>query len=301
MLAVLAGAALIAVSATLVRLSGATPGMAAFFRCAFALPPLWGVMRLDRRRAGRSPLRGRARGLAWLAGVAFGADLVLWSHAINAVGAGLATVLGNLQVVFVALIAWIALGERPAKPLLIALGPMFFGVVLIGGLFGSHTYGNTWVGVGFGAATSICYAAFILLLRGAGGPAVGAVAPLFEATFAGAVTSGGLALVFGDARLATPWPTLGWLALLAVSSQVVGWLLISRHLTALPAALTSALLLVQPAGAVVLGAVIFGENPSVEQLGGVALLLAGVVGATAFGAARPAAATRRRAPDRRPA
>ena len=42
----------------------------------------------------------------------FAADLTFWHHSIDAVGAGLATVLGNIQVVFVGLLAW-ALGERP--------------------------------------------------------------------------------------------------------------------------------------------------------------------------------------------
>lgn len=301
-LAVLAGAGCIAASATLVRLSGATPGLAAFFRCAFAVPLLWGLMRVDRRRPDRRPLPSHARRLAWLGGVLLGIDLVLWSHAINAVGAGLATVLGNLQVLFVALIAWITLGERPARPLLIALPLMLVGVVLIGGVFGSHTYGSsTWLGVIFGTGTSICYAGFILLLRAAGRPTgdgsrrtaeVGTVAPLFEATLGAAAAAGALAVFLGDVRLPAPWPTLGWLALLATSSQVVGWLLISRHLAALPAALTSTLLLVQPAGAVGLGALVFGENPSGEQLCGVAILLAGVVVATTFGggARRPVTA-----------
>ena len=44
----------------------------------------------------------------------FAADLTFWHYSIEAVGAGLATVLGNIQVVLVALLAWAVLGERPA-------------------------------------------------------------------------------------------------------------------------------------------------------------------------------------------
>lgn len=286
-LAVLAGAGCIAASATLVRLAGTTAGMAALFRCAFAVPVLWGLMLVDRRRAHRRPLPRRARWLARLAGVAFAIDLVLWSHAIDAVGAGLATVLGNLQVLFVALIAWTVLGERPARPLFVALPVMLVGVVFIGGVFGSHTYGSSPVlGVIFGTGTSICYAGFILLLRAAGlttgsSAEVGTIAPLHEATLGATVGAAVLAVVLGDVRLEAPWPALGWLALLAVSSQVVGWLLISRSLPVLPATLTSTLLLVQPVGAVVLGAIVFGEDPSGAQLVGVAILLTGVLVATA--------------------
>ena len=80
-------------------------------------------------------------------------------------------------------------------------------------------------------------------------------------------------LVIGDARLVPTWPSAGWLFTLALSSQVMGWLLISASLPRLPAALTSVLLTVQPIGSVALAALIFGESPTPLQLGGVALVL----------------------------
>jgi hypothetical protein len=48
LLAVAAGALAIAFSAILVRLSGASPLAAAVYRCAYAVPPLWALARLDR-------------------------------------------------------------------------------------------------------------------------------------------------------------------------------------------------------------------------------------------------------------
>ncbi|MFG2293056.1 DMT family transporter [Streptomyces sp. NPDC048603] len=299
---VLAGAGFIAASATFVRLADTTAGMAAFYRCAFAVPVLWALMVLDRKRAGRIRLSARARRLARLAGVALACDLVLWSHTINAVGSGLATVLGNLQVVFVALIAWTVLGERPARSLLVALPLMLAGVVLIGGVFGSGTYGDSpGLGVLFGVGTSLAYAGYILILRASGlstgkSAEVGTIAPLYEATLGAAVGAAVLSFAVGDVRLDVPWASLGWLLVLALSSQVVGWLLISRSLPALPAALTSTLLLVQPVGAVALGAAVFGESPSAEQLGGVAVLLAGVLVAAAGSGRSPRPASAGTAP-----
>ena len=43
------------------------------------------------------------------------ADLILWHHSIEDVGAGLATVLANIQVGLVPLVAWLMLSERPAS------------------------------------------------------------------------------------------------------------------------------------------------------------------------------------------
>ena len=47
------------------------------------------------------PARDGQQRLALLAGMFFAADLIFWHQAIADVGAGLATVLGNLQVVIV--------------------------------------------------------------------------------------------------------------------------------------------------------------------------------------------------------
>jgi drug/metabolite transporter (DMT)-like permease len=83
--------------------------------------------------------------------------------------------------------------------------------------------------------------------------------------------------VLGEDRLVPSWPAHGWLLLLALSSQVLGWLLITSSLPRLPAALASVLLTIQPVGSVVLGIAIFGESPSGLQVLGVAAVLGGLV------------------------
>ena len=119
MLAGLAGAATIAFSAILAGLAEVAPATAAAFRCLYAVPVLGVLAAWEARRVGPRPWRERR--LSLLAGLFFAADLVLWHYAIGDVGAGLATVLGNLQVVVVALAAWAVLGERPDRAVLAAL------------------------------------------------------------------------------------------------------------------------------------------------------------------------------------
>ena len=53
-----------------------------------------------------------------VAGILFAGDLVFWHHAVDHVGAGLATVLGNLQVVIVAFGTWVLFGEKPSNRVL---------------------------------------------------------------------------------------------------------------------------------------------------------------------------------------
>jgi drug/metabolite transporter (DMT)-like permease len=275
----LLGALVIAFSAILVRLAEVTPATAAFFRCAYAVPPLMLLAWLERRRYG--PRERRARLLAYAAGAFFAADLIFWHYSIDAVGAGLATVLGNVQVVLVALLAWMALGERPSARVLGAIPVVFLGVVLISGVIGSGAYGDDpALGVLYGVLTAITYALFLLTLREAGSDLRRPVGALFDATLSAAVfcAIGGVAI--GDLDWAPGLESQAWLIVLALSSQVMGWLLISVSLPRLPAAITSVVLTLQPVGTVLLGALLLSESPSPVQLSGVAIVLAGVAFAT---------------------
>jgi drug/metabolite transporter (DMT)-like permease len=275
-----AGALVIAFSAPLVRLAEVSPSTAAVFRCAYALPVLGLLAWLERSRHG--PADARHARLALVAGFFFAADLTFWHHSIAAVGAGLATVLANVQVVLVGVLAWALLRERPDARAMRSVPVVLVGVVLISGAVGSGAYGkDPALGVLYGLLTALAYAVFLLILRGAGGIGQRPAGPLFLATLSAAVFAflGGLAVGDFDA---VPGPeSQAWLVTLALTSQVLGWLLISIALPRVPALITSIVLTIQPIGSVILGAAIFGESPSAFQLAGVALILGGVVLATA--------------------
>jgi drug/metabolite transporter (DMT)-like permease len=275
-LAAVLGALTIAFSAILVELAGVPPATAAIFRCAYALPLLWALARREDRRYGPRPARDRR--LAIPAGLFFAADLIAWHHAIHDVGAGLATVLGNTQVIVVPFAARIFLAERVQRRILVALPLVCAGVVLISGVLETGAYGaDPPRGVLFGVLTGLTYAGFILVLRQGSQDLRRPAGPLFDTTAVATVAAlvGGVAL--GEARLVPSWPAHAWLVLLALSSQVLGWLLINVSLPRLPAALTSVTLTIQPIGSVILGAVLLGQEPSALQLTGVAAILAGLL------------------------
>jgi drug/metabolite transporter (DMT)-like permease len=295
-----AGAVCISSSAVLMRLAGTSASLTALGRCVFALPVLGALAWLERRR-GAPPMPSRRRWLARLAGVILAADLIVWDHAIGAIGAGLGTVVGNLEVLIISVLAWMFLGERPRRSLVLASPVMLAGLVLVGGLIdgpGSRAYGaDPGLGVAYGAGVALLYAIYILMLRQAtsspgsapGSPAgaaprapaaVAVAAPLFEATVGATAGSVVLGLALGDFQHGlgpAPGAALGWLALLALTSQVIGWLLITVSMPRLAAGMIGALLLIQPAGSVALSYLFLGEHPSELQLTGVLLMLAGVV------------------------
>ena len=268
----LLGACVIAFSSILVRLSHASPSTAAVFRCAYALPVLGALAWWEDRAHG--PRAWADRRIAIAAGVFFAADLILWHNSIEDVGAGLATVLANIQVVFVPLVAWVALHERPAARVLAALPLALGGVLLISGVLEAHAFGShPQRGTILGVAAGLAYVGFLLLLRRGGVDLRRPAGPLFDATATATVACVLAGLAIGDVNLVPVWPGAGWLVALALSSQVVGWLAISVSLPRLPAALTSLLLTVQPLGSVIAAAAIFGESPSALQLSGVVVVL----------------------------
>lgn len=245
----------------------------------FGIPLLVLVALAERRRHG--PLPDRARLLAVAAGVFFTGDLMFWHHAIEYVGAGLATVLGNLQVLIVGVVAWVLLGERPSRATLAAVPVVLAGVVLISGVIGSGAYGaDPALGVALGLLTAVCYSAYLLLIRIGGRDTRRPAGPVALATVAVALSATAVGSVAGDLDL-TPGPaSLFWLAMLGVTAQSIGYLCISISLPRLPAVVTSVILLAQPPTTVFLAMILLDERPSVWQLFGVALVIGGIALAT---------------------
>jgi drug/metabolite transporter (DMT)-like permease len=275
-LAALAGALAISFSGILFRVAHVSPTTGALFRCLYALVPLWLLSRREDLRYGPRPLKQRA--LAWLAGLFFAIDLVAWHQGIEEVGAGLATVLGNLQVVLVGLLAWAILRERPSGRSLAAIPVALVGVVLISGAFEHGAYGrNPGLGVAYGILTALAYSGFLLVLREGNRDLRRPAGPLFDATLVSALGVIPIGLVWGNIDWVPDWKAQGYLMLLALTSQALGWLLISITLPRLPAALTSVLLTFQPVLSVLFAWMILAETPSGLQLGGVALVLCGLL------------------------
>jgi len=267
-----AGALCIALTSVFIKISGASGATSAFWRCAFSLPFL-AVLAV--REARRSGVRAKVL-LPLLGGLGLGLDFVLWGEAIPRVGAGVATMLLSIQVVIVPVLALVFLKERPDRRFLVVAPTLLIGIVLAGGLIGSSVTGSDPVlGVLFALAAGAGYSAYLLLLRISSGPAT-QVRSLFLATLSAGSVSVVVGLPTHKLDLAPSLPSLGWFALLALIGQVVGWLLIAGALPRLAASTGATMMLLQPVGSVVFGIVLLGEQPSVLQLTGCAIVLAAV-------------------------
>ena len=274
-----AGAISLSASAVLLGLAATNPATASTARCLFALPVVAALAIAEKRRHGA--LSRRACVWAGVCGVLFAADMLWWTQSIPEVGAGLSTVLVNVQVALVPLLAWLIDGERIGARFLWALPVILVGVLLAGGIFEHGVSGtNPAAGTVHSIAAALCYSGFLFLLRrgGQGGQPMQTYAIVLASAAAVAMAVG----LFGGNLDVTPgWSTAGWLVLVTLSGQLLGWLLVAIYTPKLPSEVSSALLMLMPIGAIVLGALVLGERPSPLQLAGCALVLVASYAGTA--------------------
>lgn len=276
----LAGAAIIGTNGIMVELSGVPPTVSAFWRMAFAGPLLlsWVVA-----SGGWRALAPRTWGWIAATGAMFAADLWLWHRSILLVGPGLATLLGNAQVFFMALAGALFFHER--------IGPRFLAGLLLafGGLWlmlGAHWSGLApeyrW-GVWLGLGTGVCYAVYNLGLRRSQREAhvdPARSAPVAQVLGIAALVSaaflGGAGLAEGSAFAIPSLKSLVVLLALAGLGHCLSWVLISRAMSHLRVAMVGLLLLLQPVVAFVLDVWLFGRPTEPVEWLGLALTLAGI-------------------------
>jgi drug/metabolite transporter (DMT)-like permease len=266
------GAVCISASAVLLSLAAATPASASAARCLLALPVMTIFARFEPQRQGR--LSAGDCVSAAVCGVLFAGDMLWWTQAIPEVGAGLSTVLVNTQVAIVPMLAWLVDHERIRARFLWSLPAILGGVLLAGGVF-EHGVGGSdpTSGTIHAIFAAVCYSGFLFLLRRGGQQSDRPLQTYTVVLATAAIVALAVGLLGNSLMFAVGWSTAGWLALVTITGQLLGWVLVALCSPKLPSDVSSALLLLTPIGAVLFGAVVLAERPSPLQLAGCALVL----------------------------
>ncbi len=280
LLRMLAGAALIGTNGLMVRYAQTPPTVSAFWRMLF------GGLMLGLALAAVGRLRAMPRRV-WLwslvPAAAFAADLWLWHRSILLVGPGLATLLANAQVFFMALAGVLLYRER--------LGPRFVGGIMLAFVGLWLLLGDGWStlpaeyrwGVWLGLGTGLCYAAYNLGLKRAQheareSDAVSApvVQVLAVASLASAALLGLAGWAEGAAFAIPSWRSLLILLALALVGHCLSWVLISRAMPHLRVAVIGLLLLLQPIVAFLLDVWLLDRATAPREWLGLVVSLAGI-------------------------
>jgi len=274
-LKLMAGATCISFSAVFVMLVSIPPSASAFYRLLFG-----GGILLAYLIATKRPLFNGLRGLfaVFLAAVFFAADLWSWHRSIVFVGPGLATMLANFQVFFLALAGIFFFAERLRWQLLVAIPVALLGLGMIVG-FDWHMLSDKYrAGIVLGLLTAVFYASYILSLRRTrtDGRKRSAVADLALLSLISAALLGVIAIRSGDS-LALPWPgDFGTMLAYALVAQVFGWLLIANSLKQVPPSRVGLILLLQPLLAFVWDVLFFSRSITTTELAGALMTLFGI-------------------------
>ncbi|HEY1070555.1 MAG TPA: DMT family transporter [Thermomonas sp.] len=278
-LQLLAGATIIGTNGLMVRLAAMPPTAVAFWRMLLAGLLLAALVTL---RHGWQPLPRTA--WRWLAVpvLAFAVDLWMWHKSILLVGPGLATLLANAQVFFMALAGVLLFRERLGPRFVAGVLLAFFGLwLLLGADWATLPPQYRW-GVWLGLATGLAYAAYNVgikrtqALAGAGRARVPVEQVLCLAAFGSALCLGLIGWAEGEAFQPPSLHAWGLLLVLAAVGHCLSWVLISRAMGVLPVAMAGLLLLAQPIVAYLLDAALFDVPVSPRQWLGLLASLAGI-------------------------
>ena len=287
MLIALLGSAILSFAPLIYIFTDTNPITGAFFRMFYALPILVLLVFFSKSRDTRD---FKSRQLTFIAGLFLAVDFLAYHTAIDYIGTGIATMIGNSQVIIVTIISWKFLGEKPNKSILIVLPIVIIGLVLISGIWDNEPYGkNPSFGVIGGIFAAIFYSSFLIIYRYSNkekSPAQNLQLDTTAGAAVGLLVLGILPLQFINVEslnIQPSYPSHAWLILLALSCQVLGWIAITYALPRLPAAHTSFALLLQPVLTILWAILLLSEKPSFQQSSGMFLILGSIITVTLFG------------------
>ncbi len=268
--ALVLGAAAIGFGPVFVRVADVGPVASAFWRVALSVPvlALWAGLRVRRPPGGRfGPLLA--------CGLFFAADLGLWHWSIMLTSVANATLLANLNPVFVTLAGFFIFKDRFSRRFLLGLALALLGAAALMGE-NVELAPERLPGDALGVATAVMYAAYLITVSRLRRDH-SALSVLLYSAIASAAALWPVALLSGERIL--PASPDGWAPLLALAlvSQVLGQGLIIYALAHLSTAFSALTLLVQPVVAALAGWVLFDEALGPLAFAGAGAILAGIL------------------------
>ena len=243
---VFAGAFCISFSALFVQGAAMAPSMVAFYRLLFGGTALLLLTLAQKDRLTPSPAM---LGMLLPAGAFFCGDLVTWHASIVRLGPGLATIIANFQVFFLALFGTLFLGERLSIRHKLAMPLAITGLCMLLEISPAKLPPDMTTGITLGLVSALFYTGYILSLRKSLMLAehLSPVATMALVSCISAVLIAILCFAQGISFVIPDLQTAICLAALGILCQTTGWVLLALGLPHLPPSRAGLIMLTQPA------------------------------------------------------
>jgi len=211
-----------------------------------------------------------------LGGIAFAFNISLWCSALNYTNASVVTLLDNTAPVWVGLVSWLLLGLRQHRFFWLGLLVTLGGAALMIGVDLNNSSSEQMTGNLIALASGFSYGMYILVTHRAR-RILDSFQYSFRVNVFGSLVllAAGLALGLFNQVLSAKVYLL--IFLMALTSQVMAWLLVNHALGYLPAAAASIALVGQPIVTTIWAWLLLGEKLTTMQAVGGVLSLAGIL------------------------
>ena len=264
--------AIISLSAVFVKLAGVPAEVSALYRV------FWGGLGLAVYTLARGRRLPPLTLAIVLAAAMFMTDLMCWHSSVGLVGPGLSTLLANFQVLILAMLSVLFLGEKLGGRMIAALPLGLAGVwCIVGPNWGDGGPGFR-LGVGFGLGAAVVYALYLLFLKKSlkDRPPRDTSGVMAVVSLACAVMLGVLLAVKGVSPLVGDPVALGILVIYGLLPHALGWGLIAHGLNRVPASRAGLILLLQPTLSYVWDVLLFAKPLGGLEVAGVAMALVAI-------------------------
>ena len=216
--------------------------------------------------------------LAFFCGLLLALDLFFWHKSIHYIGPGLATILGNFQVFLLAGLGVVFMGEKISVKFFLAILMAIIGLFLVVGIQWNQLGSEYKTGVYLGLATAVAYTIFLLALRKlqSGQNETITFYGMMILSFVAAIFLGIQAGYNGDSFIIPDPRSWTALVLLGLTSQGIGWILISNALPRIRASLAGLILLLQPSLAFIWDVLLFQRTTSTLNWIGVIIAITAI-------------------------
>jgi len=288
LIALITGTMALGFAPIIVRLSEVGPIATAFWRMAFALPPLAILMSWETHLPPDSglppsfPPDSGGMKVGWqdyrwlvLAGLFFAGDLTSWHVALHLTTVANSTILANCASLFVTLGAWWFFKQHITLTFILGLAVAFIGaIMLVGAKFSFNS--QSWQGDALSVVTAICYASYFLCIK----KSRDKFSTFVTMTWVSAVTSLALipvVLLFGETFFAVT--LIGWALLIALAflTQIGGQTFVAYALAHLPAPFSAVTMLLESVMATLFAWLILSEALTGWQALGGFIVLCGIL------------------------